>query len=182
MKINTNSWHYHVYGYTYKYKEIPLTTNLCQYLRRIFFVAPFIAVLLTILYAAMFAIVMFGGILGLFIGYRPTLFWRADTPDLWVKYPLPKLFGCRVLPIYVIALALLVFAEYAWIHSVGYPVLYIEGLVSLGVVAFIAVFMMTMTEVFSDTLDLANEWFSAKKKGICPLVEFVDTTTKDINQ
>lgn len=35
MNINKNSWHYWLYSHTYKEGKIPVSTNLCQYVRRI---------------------------------------------------------------------------------------------------------------------------------------------------
>ena len=174
MKINKKAWHSKVWLWTHKVvsdvKYAPEQTNLCNYVQRIFWLTPwcvFWMLVITLLYIVATPIAfLFGG--------RPQniLFPLDKKKSLWLPYPGLKVWGeVRVHPWEVVIPATIIYLEYLWFkHCAWYWPVGVQG----GIILLIAMVVLWGVYDSSETKEVINEWVSAKKSGICPLVEFTD--------
>jgi hypothetical protein len=178
ITIDKNTWHYKTFAWTYRfwdseYKIRDGHSNLCTYVQRLLWVLPFsifLVAFLSLLYIISIPFAwLFGGL--------PYNIWE-DSPHSapWRSYPGFKVWGeVRLHPWVVAVPVAIIYGEWAWFHYAGWirPVC-IQGFL-LAVVGMLAFFFW-----FKETnkTNLISEWFSAKKAGICPLVEFRDPDQK----
>ena len=179
MNINKNAWHYNFYCWTYNFWEtrIPTQTNLCQYIQRMIWMTLFITLcmvactVLVIVYAPLFLI----------IGWRPSNPWT--TKSFFVQYPLPKVFGFKLYPIYLIVLLGVPYLDFhLFKHSSTagwHAALIFQGVIVL--IAAIAGLTCWLTDSNLETRFLVSSWIAAKKKGICPLITFSDDATTNLS-
>jgi hypothetical protein len=176
MKINKTSWHYRLYSWTYSIWDTewckPATTNLCQYVQRLFWM-PIVSVLLWGVMGTFFVCVLIPFML--LIGQRPTS-WKKNTKiDLFVPYQ-----GLRVskkvelLPWHIIVPSAVIVLEYMWFHHANwkYPVL-IQGCILAVLGIIVGIFLCTQSETYW----IVSAWYGAKRQKVCPLVEFTDGPT-----
>ncbi len=181
MKINKSSWHYKTYSFAC-WDEPPPVTNLCQYLRAIVFKTPLMGLLLSgicVLGAIVYASKI---IFPPFVGYR-VKGWSlddvlgADVSDL-VKYPGLPIGRFQVYPLHVLMAAALAFLGYLTCHQMSSHAMQQALTVVAIVVAGVGVIAGSIFLIFlyctSDTSQVVSAYLDAKKKQICPLVEFTD--------
>lgn len=140
MIINTNSWHYKLWCWTYTNNVVdkypPLQTNLCSYVQRMFWIPLywFLAYATTIILLLGLAVSIVGG-----LGYLEYLGWSHH-------------FSSTLLIHASLILAIMCFFGYVFLHNTN-----------------------------NQTVELAKEWASAKKQGICPLIEFTNSNDTEIS-
>lgn len=118
---------------------------------------------------------------GAFVGYRI----RLGKPSSFVPFPLPKIAGVRILPIYLVGIAALPFGImwlsrvvlWAWKISIFSPATFPQVLFfAIAAVAILLVFGLALWKSFkqTDTFKMTAAFLKAKKEKVCPMVEFVD--------
>ena len=175
MNINTKSWHYKLYAWTYyTWGSYPsIATNLCEYTQRLFWVS-----LLTFLFR--------GFMLAMFVAFMPVMFVFGMRPidprNGWMDRPFGPFVGYRGLfgwlyPWMVLGVAgfVLIEARIFNMHRVG-SIWFHSILTAL--VALIAVLWFVFGSK-SESMRLFRAWAGAKKDRICPLVSFSDSPTED---
>ena len=176
MKIDKNSWHYKAYAFTYDQRYfVPEHTNLCQYFQRLLVVLPLQLLKFAFLFGCAGLLIVFYYLvmtpLAFPFGYKPTYVFGSSS-EIMVPYRGLKLWGVELYPWHFLVLVLGGVLEWTWIHEQGLKhILIVQG-ISLGVLALIA---LIIGFLLSDTWEVIWKYLSAKKQGICPLVEF----TKD---
>src|ERR1035437_7123011 len=107
MNVNKNSWHYKVYAWSYFHSyDVPWSTNLCQYTRRLVTFVPVKALVFGVV--GIFVLLLEAAVLPflLAIGLRPNrlLFFDAGYDQTVVEYDGLRIPGTkfRVLPWHVI--------------------------------------------------------------------------------
>lgn len=187
MNINKKSWHYWLYSHTYEEGKIPVSTNLCQYVRRLAISIPYI-VLIAVCYVIAFVAKTIWDMVN---GGIPTSLDIEKEPYIFM----PEVKGVTIRPWYIIAPLILGYLYYQhtttmlWLTAIGiligiwqmfnfesatvvlffgvlfyyYPVI---ALILIGII--IAIIIAT----HSETWNLAKECLKAQKRKICPIVEF----------
>lgn len=174
MNINTKSWHYKVYDFSYAMNPWgpPAQTNLCQYCRRLVFVAPLLALLMVIMFAFYGVFFVIKSLAFLVIGYRPNS-WQIDKQ---APYPGLKLGAFQLYPWHILAPIAAVYLEYLLIHYCGWKwPLIVEG--SLLAVAGLLIGLLFLPD--TEGYHLAASWIAAKKQNICPVVTFDNRPTSE---
>lgn len=165
MIINTRSWHYKLWKWTYATwgSYNPDKTNLCFYVQRLFWLTlpSFIA---TTLYYVGGAIIMF------WFGWYPETF-RSDSK--FDQFWLPSVYGVKLYPFYL----LIVGVEYLlWRHRLLAAIVMHSVFVLMGVMVCCAIWYHQYKEKQeadnAKPPNLLVEWLSAKKQRVCPLIEF----------
>lgn len=181
MIINKNAWHYHVYEFSYALSRDypPSRTNLCQYMRRIMFVAPFVSVLLAVLLAFATMVTLIGVLFMPIFGYVPTKWakpWYIFEHDGTRKYQGLKLGrsynAFQVYPWHIILLALIVAIEWVVYHYFGVHPLVVQGEIVGVILALVGIVVGLFIYFDSSTGKVINEYLAAKKQKVCPVVEF----------
>ncbi len=143
--------------------------GLCAYFFKFFVMLYFAWPILIILIILWF--VVGGGVMSLF-GYYPVM--ENEVPCR--RYPLPRVYGIRLLPIYLLALVLYAALWYAYPGDTSA----ITGVtvVLVGTAALIVAFIWTCVTIIcwfrktdKKSVSMVREWVSAKKQGVCPLTE-----------
>jgi hypothetical protein len=124
----------------------------------------------------------------LLFGFRPVNVWEdhiissrrfaTKYPGLKLGPPVPPQFD--LYPWHVLLPSLFVFLEWLWFH---YKPWYYPVFIQLFLLALFGflVFWLWIHDGYSESAVIVRNWFSAKKQGVCPLVEFDDQpTSKDI--
>ena len=177
MIINTNSWHYKVYSFTYFLSSPPKQTNLCQYVRR-FLYLPFWAVLMLILALCLALIVACAFLLGPVFGYvprswNPFKFFDSDAMVQYQGLRLGKSYNAfQLYPWHAVLILGVMALHCAIYHYAGSAPLIMEAKVVGGVVGVIAAILGFLVYCSSDAGQVVEEYLSAKKQKICPVVEF----------
>ena len=174
MQINTKSWHYKVYKSTYILTEdTPLSSNLCQYMRRLAS-TPFFY----LLFAVIFCIYTVCGIVGLTIGYCPN--YNLEKIKAFEQYKLPTFRGHTVYPIVIIAPLLLLWLNMSMAFGGNHYFFFeVEGF-SAGL---LSLFGLVGAYAWYDNKNyyepnVFSQWLDAKKQKVCPLVQFIDGENK----
>lgn len=190
MNINTKSWHYKFYKFTYKFWDtcVPRQTSLCQYVRRIVFMPLLMLLFLVIclvalifIYACQLIIAPFA----LIVGYRPILPFIEDmSNDIAVPYNGLKIKGIsfRLYPWHVLLPVGLAYAFYAWVNFSGW---FLPLMICIPIILMIGIIViwLWLTESESESVRLFKASWSAKTSKICPLVTFDDKpTSTDVNE
>lgn len=181
MVINTKSWHYRAYDFSYAMSSrfAPSQTNLCQYVRRIMFMAPLVGLAFGIFFTFVGLLSLCYLVFGPIFGWLPRNWlkpWNVIERDAMFKYQGLKLGrsynAFQVYPWHVILLAILFSIHWEVGHHFGYGPLRIEGMIVGGIVSFIALCIGLAVYFESDTGKLINAWLKARKQNVCPIVEF----------
>lgn len=185
MIVNTKSWHYKVYRSTYTSFGVnpPWNTNLCQYVRRTFFLSWFWYLLAGLLYLLFFGVIT---PLGFLIGNVPC---RKEHYVDWLPgwgfraYRGIEVGSVELLPWMVLAPILLLGLNSFWIYNAAvfgwhapasWVFLFFET-----AILFVVAFFMFGAEVTHDTMAVIESWVSAKKQKICPLIKFSNDLPTD---
>lgn len=178
MQINKNSWHYKVYGWTYEHSFcIPERTNLCQYVQRIVLGSVGICLRFAFLSVANIVALIFYVILmpfALFFGYLPTLFSQKHG-EIFTPYSGLKIWGAEFYPYHLLPAGGIVLAEMILAHDYGlkYIVISQASIVAAIITLLVGLYYYDDFKKI-EAVSLAKKYFSAKKQGICPLVEFTE--------
>lgn len=182
MNINKKSWHYKLYSWTYDAWDrsyTPERSNLCQYFQRIVWMGFF-----TFLWSAILSIgyVLVATPVLLLFGLRPVNVWEdhiISTQQLCEKYQGLKIGSFRLYPWQVLLPSVFLFLEWLWFHYASHW--YYPLGVQLSIIEIFAFSIFFYEVSDNETVVIARNFLSAKKQGICPLVEFNDEpTSKDI--
>jgi hypothetical protein len=184
MIINSNSFHYKWYVWTYRVWDkdifaVPRHTNLCQYVQRIFWHTLLVGVLLfplfglvSLTYYLLVAPVMF------VFGYTPINLFSVSSRGEYIpfnKYRGLRLWGMSWYPIHGLLTIVLAFLQHwAW-HHMFIPML-IGHTTLLGLAGAIICYCL-FSRSQSEGVKLVRAWVSARKQDICPLVEFKNAPT-----
>ncbi len=162
MVIDRNSWHYKLWNFycNLKYSIVDWhekeNTNLCTYMKGIFIYLPITLLIYALVYSfggLVFPLIIF---IGLLIGIRPSGFYHfEDYSPIVIK-------GYRLYPIQFIILLLPVAILLLWNLKIG--LIIIASLVVLGLIVFGLIKLKS--------LSIFKNYFTAKKRGICPIIEF----------
>lgn len=186
MVVNKNSWHYKVYDFSYalSLKNQPRDrTNLCQYMRRLLFVAPIIGFLCAFMFCFAAVMVLCFYLFGPIFGWVPKQWlkpWIVFDDKAVYKYE-----GLRIgrsynafqlYPWHVILAVLVVGLEWVVYHVWGFHPLAVQGEIVGAVALFVGLIFAVVEFSYSDTgtVGLVKEYVSAKKQKVCPVVEFTD--------
>lgn len=167
MVINKNSWHYKAYTYSYKMwqNDIPYNTSLCSYMRDIFLL-PASGIFLILALALgwiLFALVITVHTVGAFlIGFRPAGWDLSILP-----YSGLKVSHMEIYPWHIILLGLLLWAL---------PKLFLVNawVTTLVVLGFAGLIFGAVELWHSDSFLIFRAWLTAKKEGVCPMIDFED--------
>lgn len=178
MIINKKSWHYQVYAFSY-WGSTPLRTNLCQYMRRLIFVAPVMGIISAFMFVCFVVVITLGLVVMPIFGWLPTNWlvpWEILDGDGRYKYQGLKLGksyrAFQVYPWHVILLALVGALEWWCYRCYGTHSLVLQGMTVGAIAAVLAVVFGLITYLSSDTGEVVNQYISAKKQRVCPIVEF----------
>ncbi len=175
MKINRNTWRYKAYASTYLDGDIPDTTTLCQYVRRLL-VTPFYWILMIAFLAAAFIMSFFVIIYKVFIGQRPTEVLSLNNDD-FTSYQLPKIAGKIIYPWYLIVF--IAFGYLGYFSCRQYPV---STLIGVGVICAIVVVIVLILWFFNtETWNLIKIYYKDQKQKVCRRVEFVSDESGENN-
>lgn len=169
MIIDKTSWHYRVWYFSatlFDSFAAVQETNLCSYMRQIVFWLPLkllgCGIIVLCLAPLYLVIKSFFTVLYFIFGQRPDG-WGLDDAAPYKGLPI---FGYEIYPWHVLLLAALFGLPY-----LGFGYL---GLMTVGSI-FATVSLMTAVILFlvkSPSMAIFREWASAKKQGVCPLIEF----------
>lgn len=171
MKINKNSWHYKVYAWTYEWGP-PSHTNLCSYVQRMFWRSLWKVLYGTVVYLLYFLVMTPVAFL---FGNRPSLFDKESShydQKLFKKYRGWYAYGFELYPGYILLPIALLYGEYQWWKHGLFTATVVHIMLALIVLGLFVLVILPDT----DTGKLIIAWLSAKKQGVCPLVEFQDVS------
>jgi hypothetical protein len=184
MIINTSSWHYKIYNYTYGLGEPPKQTNLCQYVRRLA-LAPFILTVFGLISIFVATLVVCIFIMAPLVGYLPTSLnpikiYDYETPlEKYQGLPVGKgYWSFQLYPWHVILVGLFIAGNVAMVHHFGWHSVVIECqvfgyLIGLPALVFGIVWWYVHHDDFEfETGRLISAYLSAKKQKVCPVVKF----------
>lgn len=177
MIVNSKSWHYKIYGWSYTLfveKYPPVKTNLCQYVQRLVIWVP----LMLLATACFFILMAFMNLLlavsGFWFGYRPSTLLLPNP----VKYQGLQVGPVQLYPWHLILPALFIWMNYHMFHTQNERFVramsFLDGLI--GTLLF-CLFIMLFSK--SESGKLLRAYLSAKKTRVCPLVEFKDEPTSE---
>ncbi len=166
MVINTASWHYKLWNWTYEIAggTSRASTNLCWYVQRIFWAGGFC---------------LFFGLLTM-----PLWIWFGrpsfnDSPA--VAWPGFRIAGRTIYPFsLMLPLIFLGLEGCAWHSNWKLSLELHAGVIGmLAVLAAITAFILFVNGDLdeNETARLARAWIGAKTAGVCPLIEFKDELT-----
>lgn len=149
--------------------------GLCAYFFKFFFMLylgwPVFVVGLIIILIILYAIIQ--------VVAFPFGFYMVDITGesiLWKRYPLPRIYGIRLLPVYFIVM--LGYAALWYFFPSGTPSVTGQtlgvvgiGLLLVGVVWAIVSAISWLRHTDGKSVNVVREWVSAKKEGVCPMVE-----------
>ncbi|MBI1998732.1 MAG: hypothetical protein HYS73_00135 [Parcubacteria group bacterium] len=110
------------------------------------------------------------------ISFGYCVFLSFDDRFYHWKYPLPRVYGIRLLPIYFLVPLLYAALWYAYPDDTPVKTGY-AALAFGAIIAIVAILWATATAVVwlgrtdKESVSMVREWISAKKQGICPLTE-----------
>ncbi len=181
MVINKKSWHYHVYDFSYTFasRDTPRQTNLCQYVRRMMFVAPFVGIGIACMFCVLVVVSACGVLGGPIFGYVPKQWSKPwDIFDGMHKYQglkVGKSYNAfQLYPWHVLLAAIIVGIHVLMYHAWGGHPLVVEGEVVGAIVLAIAAMFGLFYYFDSSTGKVVNAYLTAKKQKVCPVVEFVN--------
>ncbi len=182
MVINRNSWHYHVYDFSYTFSSrllTPTQTNLCQYVRRIAFVAPFVGIGIAGMFCVLAIVTACTLLAAPIFGYVPIQWSKPwDIFEGMRKYEglkVGKSYNAfQLYPWHVLLTVIIVGIHVLMYHAWGGHPLIVEGKV-IGVIALIIAAIFGLFYYFdSSTGKVVNAYLAAKKQKVCPVVEFTN--------
>lgn len=180
MNINKKSWHYWLYSHTYKERKIPVSTNMCQYVRRLAISIPYIVLVAILSYADWviekickaadgeisvteeIAIRPWHIIVLAILGY---LYYHYTTAMLWIS---------------AIVLLIIIGSEINWWAVIIIPVvgwLYYRYITIMLIITALAAVSAIVIFRYSEEMVIAVEYLKAQKQKICPIVEFQENQT-----
>jgi hypothetical protein len=191
MNININTWHYHLYQWTYgqldKYDTPPKHTNLCQYLRRLCIGVPWFATLNFLYSSIMFAMALIGSIASFLLlpfFVRPIFFYTLKYDTQYNSGPIKEIepfhlplkdgYSLPIYPFYICLPALIILGEYEWHHHASNLLLFniVNGIFWSGLLLLAIIIFGFDWFQKNETVQLIKAGIEAKTKGICPLVWF----------
>ena len=170
MIIDVNSWHYKAWKWTYSRDwHVPQTTDFCSYMRRLMFLVPGKAVY-TVIAAMVYGIcILFPTATARWlVGYK-TVSTNVDRQP--VQYSGLQVAGREILPWHVALPALVVASEAFMIHKTSWA---IGGAVNAVILAAVGLVVGGLFLFTSSSTQVFRSWFWAKKRKICPVIEFGD--------
>jgi len=183
MKINPNSWHARIYSWSYwfSFDNAPTITDLCTYMRRLMFVAPFMLLFRAFLYA-MFTV---AAIPAWIIGWYPTYqldaekgYWSKQPPT-FKRYEGFSIGTWVIYPWYVLVPMIILAIHGGMIYNHCWAVLIGEGIAFLivGLIVGVIYWSEHTTISIPNYPSIFGEYFHAKTQRFCPMVEIVDPST-----
>lgn len=185
MIINKQVWFYKLYAGTYTVfgNQVPWNTNLCQFVRRTFFLSWFWYLLAGLMHLFFFGVLT---PLAFLIGKVPC---RSYSYGQWSpgwgfrNYAGIRLGEFELFPWMVVAPtsffglnALCIRAVYRYGSAATFPCVF---LVIEFIFLCVAAYFLFFEGMFDETKSVTGAWFSAKKQKICPLIEFSDELPTD---
>ena len=171
MKINRKTWHYRAYASTYLDDNLPDTTTLCQYIRRLL-ITPFYWIFMVAFLAVGFIMSFFVIIYRAFIGQRPTEVLSLNDED-FTSYKLPKIAGITIYPWYLIILIAFGYLCYQYTKTT------LTGVGIIGIVIVIIVLILWFFD--TETWSLIKTGYNDQKRKVCRRVEFVSDESGENN-
>ncbi|SOK59305.1 Phage protein [Yersinia phage fHe-Yen9-03] len=159
MKISTNSWHYKMNEYVYDMLNKNISNSLCGYFWQTVF-APIITLTIVLLGLVVISILSWGAFYLVGALFSNFLVWINVLPESFQL--LKKVFNWRFIPMSILFDVLVVGVFYSKHKYSSYKERKIEEAKEKGI------------QIDSKPL-LVVEYIKAKKRKICPLIEF----TKD---
>lgn len=175
MIIDKNSWHYKLYSHYFLFpfgNYVPGDTNLCAYMRTIFLWLPLKWLLMIVMAPPVIIAVTFmwgfvtaGEIICKFpFGYKPSKINYLGYTEM-VQYNTFKINGYNIYPWVPMLILAVLFVPTLISHASGW-------MITLPIVAAVALIWALTFLYDRPSLSVIRDWVSAKKQGVCPLIEF----------